>query len=79
MPQTRGLGLLGTLNSPKIPWMREIQKTQTQIQIHNHFVCMYIILDATTKRVRPTWHLELSLDSLDARNTKDTNTNTNNT
>ena len=54
MPQPGGLGLLGTLNSPWIPWMREIQKTQTQIQIHNYIVCMYIILDATTKRVRPT-------------------------
>ena len=78
MPQPGGLGLLGTLNSPWIPWMRDIQNTQTQIQIHNYNVYMYIILDATTKRVRPTWHLELSsLDSLDARITKDTNTNTN--
>ena len=77
MPQPGGLGLLGTLNSPWIPWMREIQKAKTQIQIHNYIVCMYIILDATTKRVRPTWYLELSLDSLAARNTKDTNTNTN--
>ena len=33
MPQPGGLGLLGTLNSPWIPCMREIQKTQTQIQI----------------------------------------------
>ena len=38
---------------------------------------MYITLDATTKRVRLTWHLELYFDSLDTRNTKDTNKNSN--
>ena len=63
MPQPGGLGYLA-------PWTLlgflgwEIQKKQTQIeiQIHNYIVCVYNILHAATRRVRFTWHLELSLD-----------------